>query len=240
VLGAGEQYKDVEVKIQKRFSHGYNFLFGYIYIREKTQGFWNDLETYENQLVWQDSNQPHHRVTAAFTYELPLGKGKTYLASLPTVANAIIGGWQITGLITYTSGDYPRFTQALNVNGNPCVSNPTPQAWFNKSVFSLPSGYAIQSNPVQYSCLTGPSFFDLDASLLKNFHITERVQGQLKMTAYNATNRLNRGDPDTTFSDADFGQALFQGSPGGQFGAQTAVYGNQSGRQVELGFKLIF
>lgn len=240
VLGAGERYKDVEVKLQKRFSHGYNFLFGYIYIREKTQGFFNDLQTYQNQLVWQDSNQPHHRVTAAFTYELPLGKGKTYLASLPAVANAIIGGWQITGLITYTSGDYPRFTQALNVSGSPCVSNPTPQAWFNKSVFSLPSGYAIQSNPVQYSCLTGPSFFDLDASLLKNFHITEKVQGQLKMTAYNATNRLNRGDPDTTFTDADFGQALFQGSPGGQFGAQTAVYGNQSGRQVELGFKLIF
>ncbi|HZQ52512.1 MAG TPA: carboxypeptidase-like regulatory domain-containing protein [Bryobacteraceae bacterium] len=240
VLGAGEQYKDVEVKIQKRFSHGYNFLFGYIYIREKTQGFWNDLETYQNQLVWQDSNQPHHRVTAAFTYELPLGKGKTYLASLPTVADAIIGGWQITGLITYTSGDYPRFGQALNVSGNPCVSNPTMQQWFNKSVFSLPSGYAIQTNPVQYSCLTGPSFFDLDASLLKNFHITERVQAQLKMTAYNATNKLNLGDPDTNFSDADFGQALFQGSPGGQFGAQTAVYGNQSGRQVELGFKLIF
>jgi hypothetical protein len=33
---------------------------------------------------------------------------------------------------------------------------------------------------------------------------------------------------------------LYQGSPGGTFGGQGAVYGNQAGRQVEIGFKLIF
>ena len=60
------------------------------------------------------------------------------------------------------------------------------------------------------------------------------------MSAYNATNKLNRGDPDTNFNDANFGKALYQGSPGGTFGAQTAVYGLQSGRQVELGFRLFF
>jgi hypothetical protein len=81
---------------------------------------------------------------------------------------------------------------------------------------------------------------DLDATLQKNFHITERVQGQLKMTAYNATNKLNLGDPDTNRTDPNFGQALYQGSPTGEFAGQAAVYGNQAGRQIELGFKLIF
>jgi hypothetical protein len=33
---------------------------------------------------------------------------------------------------------------------------------------------------------------------------------------------------------------LFQGSPAGFFGAQQATYGNQSGRQAELGLKIIF
>ncbi|MFZ0593925.1 MAG: carboxypeptidase-like regulatory domain-containing protein [Bryobacteraceae bacterium] len=239
-LGAQELYNSLELTAQKRFSYGYNFLFGYTYIRERNQMFLNDLETYENQLQWQDSNQPHHRITAATSYELPFGKGKQFFSGLPRAADALIGGWSVSAIITYTSGDYPRFTQALIVTGNPCLSNPTPQEWFNKSVFSLPTGYAIQSNPIQYSCLTGPSFFDIDASLLKNFHLTERVQAQLKMTAYNATNKLNRGDPDTTFTDSNFGQALYQGSPGGTFGAQTAAYGNQAGRQIELGFKIFF
>ena len=57
------------------------------------------------------------------------------------------------------------------------------------------------------------------------------------MAAYNATNRLNRGDPDTGVTDSNFGQALYQGAPGGTFGAQGGTYGNQSGRQVELGLR---
>ena len=241
VLGAGEQYQDVEFKLQKRFSQGYNFLFGYIYIREKTQiNNFNDLTEYLNAFAWQPSDQPHHRITAAGTYELPLGKGKPYLASLPRIADAVIGGWQITGVFTFTSGDYPRFGNYI-VTGNPCQNVPSGY-YFNPDAFSLTPAntYVLRTNPLQYSCITGPNFMDLDASLLKNFHITEKVRAQLKMTAYNATNRLNLGDPDTNKNDAAFGQALYQGSTGGTFGAQGAVYGNQAGRQVELGLRLIF
>ena len=100
--------------------------------------------------------------------------------------------------------------------------------------------YVLRTNPLQYGCLTGPHFWNLDANLTKAFRITERFHAELKMAAYNATNRLNRGDPDTNVYSSTFGQALYQGSPGGTFGAQTATYGNQSGRQVELGLKIIF
>jgi hypothetical protein len=139
------------------------------------------------------------------------------------------------------SGDFPQFGNMI-VNGNPCISNPTPQHWFNTAAFSpLPANtYVLRSNPLQYSCLTGPKFWTLDANLAKSFHITERVHAELKIAAYNATNRLNRGDPDTGVQSSTFGQALYQGSPGGIFGAQGATYGNQSGRQAELGLKVIF
>jgi hypothetical protein len=241
VLGAGERYQDLEVKVQKRFSQGYNFLFGYIYIREKTQiNNFNDLTMYLNQLAWQDSDQPHHRVSAAGTYELPFGKGKPFLSTLPRVADAVIGGWQITGVLTFTSGSYPRFGNYI-VTGNPCQNVPAGYYW-NPSAFSVTPAntYVLRTNPMQYSCIAGPSFFDLDASVLKNFHITEKVRAQLKMTAYNATNKLNLGPPDTNINDAAFGQSLYQGSPGGTFGSQGAVFGNQAGRQVELGFRLMF
>jgi hypothetical protein len=241
VLGAGEQYQDLELKVQKRFSQGYNFLFGYIYIREKSQiNTFNDLTQYTNELVWQASDQPHHRISAAGTYELPIGKGKSFLADAPRAVDALIGGWQITGVATFTSGNYPRFGNYI-VTSNPCENVPAGY-YFDPSAFNLtpPNTYVLRSNPLQYSCITGPAFFDLDASLMKNIHISERVQAQLKMTAYNATNRLNLGQPQTDKNEADFGQALYQGSPGGTFGSQGAVYGNQAGRQVELGFKLLF
>src|SRR5579872_4349720 len=65
VLGAAERYQSLELKAQKMFSKGYNFMVSYVYIREKTQtnGFlngsvFNDLEAYQNDLIYQDSNQP--------------------------------------------------------------------------------------------------------------------------------------------------------------------------------------
>lgn len=241
VRGAAERYQDIEVRLQKRFSRGYNFLFGYIYIHERAEtNTFNDLNLYQNNLQWQDSNQPHHRVTAAGTYELPVGRNKRYFSNASRFTSAIIGGWQITGLFTLTSGDYPRFGNLI-VTGNPCQNVPAGY-YFNPSVFSpLPANtYVLRTNPLQYSCIVGPRFVNLDATLQKNFNLTEKVQAQLKMTAYNATNKLNRADPNTSQSAADFGQALYQGSPSGEFGGQTATYGNQAGRQIELGFRLTF
>jgi len=144
--------------------------------------------------------------------------------------------------MTLTTGDYPRFGNMI-VTGNPCVDNPTAQRWFNKDAFAqTPANtYVLRSNPLQFGCLTGPKFFNLDGTLSKSVNITERVKTEFKVAAYNATNRLNRGDPDTNIYSSTFGQALFQGSPGGTFGQQGATYGTgNSGRQVELGLKIIF
>ena len=72
---------------------------------------------------------------------------------------------------------------------------------------------------MQYGCLTGPHFWDLDANIAKEFRVMEKIRAELKMTAYNALNNLNLGDPNTNIYDSRFGQALYQGSPGGTFGA---------------------
>lgn len=242
VLGAAERYHSLELKAQKAFSKGYNFLVSYVYIREKTQtNTFNDLNAFQNNLVYQESNQPRHRFNIASVWELPVGKGRAYLNSTPAVVDAVLGGWKVAGLWTFISGDFPRFGNYI-VNGNPCISNPSPQGWFNTAAFSrIPANtYVLRTNPLQYDCLTGPHFWNLDANLTKAIRITERVHAELKMAAYNATNRLNRGDPDTNVLSSTFGKALFQGSPGGTIGAQGATYGNQSGRQVELGFKILF
>ncbi len=80
----------------------------------------------------------------------------------------------------------------------------------------------------------------LDATLAKTFKITERISTEFKAAAYNAINRLNRGNPNMDVTSSQFGQALYQGSPAATFGPQTQELGNVSGRQVELGMKIIF
>jgi hypothetical protein len=239
--GTEERYQDLEFRVQKRFSQGYNFLFGYVFIKEKAEiNTFNDQTLYSNEFLWQDSDQPHHRIISAGTYELPFGRGKRYLSSIPRVADAVIGGWQVIGLFTFTSGSFPRFSNLI-VSSDPC-QNVSSGYYFNPSAFSaLPANtYVLRTNPLQYSCIVGPNFINLDATLQKDFHITERVRAQLKMTAYNATNRLNYGPPTVDFNAPDFGQSIYQGAPQGQFAGQTATYGNQAGRQVELGFRVTF
>ena len=242
VRGAEERYQDIELLMQKRWSKGYNFLFGYIYIRERSQiNNFNDLTLYNNTFQWQDSNQPHHRITSAGTLELPIGHKKRFFSTVPGPVNTVIGGWQVTGLLTFTGGDYPRFGNLI-VNSNPCSGVPSGY-YFNPAAFSpLPANtYVLRSNPEQYNCIIGPSFINLDATLQKNIHLTERIQAQLKLNAYNATNKLNLADPDTNINDTGlFGRALYQGAPAGEFGGQTATYGNQAGRQLEIGARILF
>ena len=72
------------------------------------------------------------------------------------------------------------------------------------------------------------------------FKITERISTEFKAAAYNAINRLNLGNPNMDVNSSQFGQALYQGSPAATFGPQTQELGNVSGRQVELGMKIIF
>lgn len=242
VLGAGERYNSLELKAQKMYSRGFNLLFAYVYIRERTEiNSFNDVDAFTNTFRWQDSNQPRHRVTAAGTWDLPFGKGRPYLTNASKAVDAAVGGWKAAGVWTYSSGAFIRFGNLI-ASGSPCVDNPTPGRWFDTTVFSrLPANtYVVRSNPLQYDCLTGPRFSQVDATLTKDFAVTERVRLELKMAAYNATNSLNRAGPNTDINSSQFGQALFQGTPAANFGAQTQELGNITGRQVELGLKIRF
>jgi hypothetical protein len=158
------------------------------------------------------------------------------------VADALVGGWKVTGISTYMTGAILRFGK-MNYNGSEVtISNPSPGKWFNTSAFSqiAANTYVIRSNPMQFDNLTGPKYYMLDATLSKDFRITEKVRTELKMAAYNAINRLNRGNPNLSVSSSQFGQALYQGTPSATFGPQTMELGNVSGRQVELGLKITF
>src|SRR5581483_9106547 len=103
--GARERYHSLESKAQKAFTHGWNFLGAYVYIHEKAQTTsLNELDTYQNNLNWLNSNQPRHHLTMAGTYQFPFGKGRQFLGHMPKAADAILGGWQLTGTSNYMTG----------------------------------------------------------------------------------------------------------------------------------------
>jgi len=241
--GAKERYYSLDLRVQRAFANGFNFLFGYSYIREKTQVlgtgtnqtpqvagvgafFLDPLDNYQNRLTYLDSPNPHHRATLAGTYQLPFGKGRPYMASAPRAVDMLLGGWQILGSWYFNTGDYLRFGPAL-VSGDPAISNPTADKWFDTSAFKVLPSFTPRVNPDHYRNIRGPVYWEMQGSLSKQFLITERVKFELKATAYNLTNRLNLADPDTTITSSSFGKALRQ-------------LGNVTGRQAEIGAKILF
>jgi hypothetical protein len=69
--------------------------------------------------------------------------------------NAIIGGWQLTGLMTFISGDYPRFGNLI-VNSNPCQNVPS-----GITLIRVHSAHCLEylRAALQYKCTIGPQFF---------------------------------------------------------------------------------
>ncbi len=225
--GGAMKYQALQIKLQKNYSHGLSILGGYSYHVEKDQRFYDDIATYKRNYTWQDPFNYRHRITFAETYDLPLGKGRTYMAKAPWLLDAIVGGWQFSSVIYWRSGNLLNFGGMLWDGTSPVVSNPTPQQWFNTSGFQRLPDFTPRTNPWSFSGLTGPGVFSMNSSLAKNFHITERVRMQLKADAFNLLNNMSWGDPITSVDSSNFGQSIDQA-------------GLTFGRRVQLGVRIEF
>jgi hypothetical protein len=106
-----------------------------------------------------------------------------------------------------------------NLVGDPDVSNPTADRWFNTDAFAAPPQYTYGDSPL--GVIEGPASHILDLGLMKNFHFGDGKYIQLRIEAYNALNKVNLGNPGTTFGTANFGRILSSGAARTmQFGAK--------------------
>ncbi|MCW5981949.1 MAG: TonB-dependent receptor [Bryobacteraceae bacterium] len=204
--GGGVRYHSLQLKAQKNFSRGYSMLIGYNYHYEQDQRFYDDIATFTQQYAWIDSANSRHRISAAGTWEIPLGKGRMYMSKAPRALDAVVGGWNLTPVMYWRSGRFAQFG-GMVVSGDPHVSNPNKDGWFNTSVFSPLPAYTPRANPWVYPGLTGPGQFNMDASLVKSFYLTEKVRFVLRMDAFNVINNITWADPDTNIFSSNFGRS---------------------------------
>ncbi|HTS26462.1 MAG TPA: carboxypeptidase regulatory-like domain-containing protein [Bryobacteraceae bacterium] len=226
ISGGSMTYHSLQMKATKSFSSGYTMLVAYSYHVQSNRTFYDGVDNYLKQWTWEDSGTPRHRLVASGTWAIPLGKGRRCLPDASRLLDALVGGWNLAGVVTWHTGDLLQFPGML-VNGSPYVSNPGPNAWFNTAAFSLLPAYTRATNPWYYSGIRGPQFFNIDAALNKEFSITERIRFQLHMDAFNALNNMNWNDPNMTVGSS-------------QFGKSTDIYPQDYGRRLQLGLRLSF
>jgi hypothetical protein len=225
-LGSFSHYNALEVNFTHRWSSGLNLLASYTYSRftDNTVGTTSWLgqsairDNYnlaaEKSL---DAADTPNSLVVTYIYELPIGKGKKVGTNLNPVANAIIGGWQVSGVTTFKSGFPITITtgdnntnsfggnQRPNLVGNPSLSGKSISEWFNTSAFAQPAPFTFGNAPRYMGNVRAPGLAKFDIGLQKWFKFTEHLKLQFRAEMFNAFNRANFYAPDGNLTDSTFG-----------------------------------
>jgi len=221
-------YNSLQVTLDKRFSKGLSILANYTLSKAVDDSSENkgtgvsQTNPYNLSLDRGLANFDHrHRFTASVLYELPRFSANRFV-------NGVIGGWNLTGILTMQSGtpfsvlsgvDNARSgtgNQYADIIGDPNFSGNRTRAqqvamWFNTAAFTT-NALGTFGNAGR-NTLTGPSFTSLNIGLHKNFAITESIKIQLRGEAFNVLNNVNLNLPNANRSSSAFGRITSAGDP---------------------------
>ena len=208
--GIHERYNSLQLKVQRPFANGFNFLLSYNYNREFQEEFFNSDEEFINKFRYEPATRARHRMALAGVYDFPFGRGRRYFGQAPSVVDAIVGGWTASAIYYYNSGELLRFAQ-MDVIGDPHIDNPS--KWglmFNPQAFKQSAAFTPRTNPKWFPGILGPGYKNMDVTLAKFFRITERVKLEFKMEGYNVSNTFTGANPELNVTRSTFGRVLAQ------------------------------
>jgi hypothetical protein len=154
-----------------------------------------------------------------YNYQLPFGTGKSLGSGWSRPVNAVLGGWQWSGILTAKSGLPLSINPASNntagygfnqrpdlVPGvNPVPHNQSITGWINPAAFTQPAAFTFGDAPRFLSNLRAPQFVNYDMGIGKWWSLGEVRKLQFKFEMFNAFNHPNFFEPDTNLGDKSFG-----------------------------------
>ncbi|HEY1578863.1 MAG TPA: carboxypeptidase-like regulatory domain-containing protein [Terracidiphilus sp.] len=181
---------------------------------------------YPKQLYGPSDYDVRHQFNTNFVWDVPTGRGKRFFSSSGRLTNELLGGWETTGIVRWTSGfpfemnngayyptnwdiqGYGQLVSSIpshaNSHGHLTQRFADPAAVFASFAHGLP-GQSGTRNP-----LRGDGFFDWDQGVNKTLSVTDRAKLILRWDMFNMTNSV-RFDPQSINSTLDnpqsFGQA---------------------------------
>jgi hypothetical protein len=218
-------FNALEVIYRQRFGFGLQADFNYTYSKSldwtsqverlSVSGLDNGgqiINTWNPSELYGDSDfDMRHQVNANYIWNLPLGRGKRFATGIGRVLDGVIGGWQLTGIVRWTSGlpvgvvNGLSFPTNWDIEGYATQISPVParghevnqplqqlfeslSAAYNAFGKTLP-GDSGTRNPIR-----GDGYFGWDAGLGKSFSLVENKQLKIGMEIFNLTNSV-RFDP---------------------------------------------
>ena len=237
--GGSSIYHGFTIQADRRMSRGLSFNANYTWAKALTDV---SLTSYpasfsQNQYARyleraDDSWVRRHQLRFSYIYELPFGRGMKFLNGLPGFPNNILGGWQVNGITTMSTGRRisPSFSNTDPANTNQFGGRPdrigngnldsvdlrdrikAGLPIFDSSAFVQPAtGRGSYGNSAR-NILTGPGAQTWNIVIAKNFPLKERARLQFRWEMFNAFNRENFGNPSTNISGGDFGLVTYAGN----------------------------
>ncbi len=233
------EYNGLQIKLERRFTDGFSLTGSYSLSRDTSDNIADGEEgrlqpfTPAGYLRGRSSNDRRHMLWVNAVYELPIGRGKRFLDELHPAADAVLGGWQLSAINSFVSGqplsiNVPGATLGngwgtrANIAGDANVADPSADQWFNTAAFSAPAPLEYGNSPI--GIIEGPATHILDLGLMKRFRVAGDTYIQIRAEAYNALNKVNLLNPGTTLGTASFGRILSAGAA----------------RTMQFGVKVIF
>jgi hypothetical protein len=232
--GGSSIYHGLTIQADRRLSQGLWYNINYTWSKALTDvelgGFALSAEQNQYQRSLERADEPRHRrqqLRFSYGYELPFGRGKQFLSNMPTVAEGILGGWQVAGITTMLTGQRlsPSFSGNDPANTNQFGGRPdrvgdgnfdagdmrdsikSRNPVFDRDAFLVPeTGRGFYGNSARY-VLTGPGEIVWNFVLAKNFYIgeNERSRFQFRWEMFNALNRPNFNNPSRNVNGGSFG-----------------------------------
>jgi hypothetical protein len=242
-------YNAVDAKLTQRFSKGLTYLVGFTWGKAIDNG--SGVRTNSGDTLWPTNSYDlaqerglsqfdvRRRLVGSYVYELPFGKGKPLAGD--GVAAAILGGWQLGGILTFADGTPVNGTQLgdtanLGNLGNqpnatgisPIPSDRSAQMFWNAAAFDYKStDLTWRPGNLGRNTLKRPGTRSFDASLARTVKIRESHSLNIRFEAFNAVNHPNwdvpNSDPRST-----------------SFGIITATRSNTTMRQLQFALKYLF
>ena len=258
-------YHSMQMKIEKRMKGGSSVLASYTIAKlitdtnselnwlEASAPSWGDTNVYDlhNERSLDGFDVPQ-RFVLAYIQDLPFGKGKKFANSYSSVADKLVSGWGIDGIITLQSG-FPLNIGGAGVlgqvpNGGGQRATRTGQTaatsgraqdrinngWFVTSVFSPTNTYTYGADSRTEPNLRAAGQNNWDFALFKNttFGPDQRLAIQFRAEFFNIFNRVQFGPPNTGCCQAA------QGGNNSNFGVVSSQYNFP--RIIQFGLKLTF
>jgi hypothetical protein len=256
--GGKSRYNSLQVKYEYRLRQGMMFLNSLTWSRSKDNGagslegpngnFPAPQSFYDLDADFGTSayDQPINNTTS-FVWGLPFGRGRRWMGDAGPLADALLGGWTLSGVNTMASGEpvtliYQPTTAFQvsgiqqdfrgannyrpNVVGDPYGDRSSVTNYLNRDAVLIPTDPSQPFGNAPRNSVRGPWFWQMDFAAAKDFPlpIGDQTRVQVRIEAFNILNHVNFRGPNGNRSQ-------------GSFGAITSTY---DARQLQLGVKVVF